>query len=873
MKTITSFLHRPGVRKITVYLLVFCLVNIPVLGAIPNQTVGVSTYSGGADATVKINSGIQTTVQMNALQAILEWKNLNADPGELLQFIGKDAGTFYVLNRVNDAVNFNGILNGNNGHIFVVSPNGVLIGPDAAITASRFVASGLNLSDSDFMSGHYQFVPFDVDGAKIIGTVTNEGRIGYNPDGTANPVHDVALLGSRVLNKGAILADGGLVLLASGDEIFLASEGSNVLVSLYETPAGSSTYNVTNDTVGKIENSAGTVVLAAGDTFAQAIAHIDNKAYTVDTYTASQRGHLNTSVLEIGAANQADIRSGSTTSATEVKIGAKKVLLEDALQSTGDMMIDADFDINALGGLQSHRAMTLKAETVQVRGDITSDSTVSVEADTLYSRGDIISEEDLILMAESVLWGQSDQTIASQKSVKSTDAISKITEGELYISASKDVQLDGDVAAVQGGVSVVAENGKIHSGDGTDALNVAITGYSNDITDSIGVELPDNQGRAAIVLQSHDTLKLGPDASLAAEGFYLSANDDPVNGADDRTGMMWLADDGEIIGGYERDEGIASDVAIYVGSQTGNVEVATSKIQTAQPGASQRLGRRRATVFSGPATVVFDAFKAVVMPELETISESRNQEGQEKNFLGFRLEVGSRVTEWLHQAVQNATLPYADDPTAVEAVLGQDYVLRGAGLDNPAIEDGRAWVLEDLPVIPAVPLADLEQPELKGCPAEMQAAAKELDINSDDLQLLFNNSMATNPNLQPCDACARLLISAGALRDEDKSRLTAMIEIFNTLAPADAPFTEEVSASIATAFADLADQDPQYALANDYIDSFVDYIAVLDDDLKAPVGDPLVYTLNKYGEAVMSNPNQNIVTFLVKQVQIKDNSL
>ena len=381
-------------------------------------------------------------------------------------------------------------------------------------------------------------------------------------------------------------------------------------------------------------------------------------------------------------------------------------------------------------------------------------------------------------------------------------------------------------ASITSAMSAISISGLLISARGVSSLLIvtpSITGYSNDVIESIGVELPDGEGKAAIVLQSHETLKLGTDASLNAEGFYLSTNDDMENGVDDRPDMTWLADDGENIGGHERDEGIASDVAIYVGSKTGNVEVATSQVRTSQAGESEWYGEREIEISSGPATVVFDAFETVTMPDLDAISESRNEEGQEINFLGFRLEVDSRITEWLFQAIQNGTLPYANEPDAVEDVLEQDYVLRGAGLNNTEITDGRAWVLEDPPPIPPAPLAESKLPELKGCPAEMEAASAELDINSDDLQLLINNSMATIPNLQPCEACARLLIAVGALRDEDGVRLAAMNQIFNTLAPADAPFTPEVSATITTAFAKLADQDPQYALAADYIDSFVDY--------------------------------------------------
>ena len=52
----------------------------------------------------------------------------------------------------------------------------------------------------------------------------------------------------------------------------------------------------------------------------------------------------------------------------------------------------------------------------------------------------------------------------------------------------------------------------------------------------------------------------------------------------------------------------------------------------------------------------------------------------------FRMEVVSRITEWLSQAINNGNkLPFAANPEIMEALLGEDYVLRGAGLDNPAI--------------------------------------------------------------------------------------------------------------------------------------------------------------------------------------------
>ncbi len=842
-------MFRKVVHQSTACLLAFLVINLPVWAL----NAGDASVT---DGIANITNPVANTVAVDLItnRAVLNWTQMNATNAETLNFTG--ASGFAVLNRVNSLVNFNGTLNGNGGRVYIVSPNGVNIGPAANITAAGFVASGLNITNPNFMAGNEQFVPF---ASKQIGTITNEGRIS---------AHDVALLGSSVLNKGTIVSDGGLVVLATGDQIILGTEGSHVMVTLDATPVSGGTYNVINETTGRIENADGTIILAAGDTFAQALSHSSAGTYKNNTYSVNQKGYVEATVAEFGAANEVATRTTSTNiTADAMNIGAGKVRLENTLAGGGTLTIDADYGVNALSDITSEKEMSIKAASVQVRGDVISNATASIEADALYSKGDIISEDELLLMAETTLWGDSDQHIRSEtSSVKSTEAVSKITQGNLYISADQNVQLDGDVSADMGGVSVIAENGKIHTGDGTDALNVGIRGYSNDITESAGVELPNGEGKAAIVLLSHDTLKLGTNASLKAEGFYLSAENDPMFGVDDRPDMAWLQDDAEFIGGWERNEGIASDVAIYAGSKTGNVEVSTPRIETAQAGQSGWF-YKEFEVVSGPTTVIFDAYDTVTMPGIDTIMDSRGSEMGANNFRGFRLEVDSRITEWLYQAVNNGTLPYAYDPAVVEQMLEQDYVLRGAGLNNPSITDGRAWVLENPPTLPAAPLADLVLPELKGCPVELDTAANELSINTDDLQILVGNAMATNPNVQPCEACQRLLIAADALRDRDGERMAAINQIFNTLAPINAPFTPEISAAVSTALADLADSDPQYALAADYIESFVAYVAVINSDLKIPVGDPMMYTLNKYGQPLLSNSNKNIVSYLISRTE------
>ncbi len=48
---------------------------------------------------------------------------------------------------------------------------------------------------------------------------------------------------------------------------------------------------------------------------------------------------------------------------------------------------------------------------------------------------------------------------------------------------------------------------------------------------------------------------------------------------------------------------------------------------------------------------------------------------------------------------------------------------------------------------------------------------------------------------------------------------------------------------------------PQYAKAIGYIDAFTGYVATLNDELGAPVGDSAAFVMGKYGEPLASNPN------------------
>ncbi len=203
--------------------------------------------------------------------AIIDWSNFNTNVDQSVtfnQYMGAlPDSSSAVLNRISSGTVptiFNGVLNAN-GRVFVVNPAGVIFGAGSTINVNQLIASGLNMSNDAFRS------VLDDEGKPMIfaggsGQVENYGTI------KADRVH---LVGKRIVNMGTIAAPDGLVVMAAGDDVYLAQDGSNVLVALHESsenPADS----IINE--GSVNVGNGKIVLAAGDTFSSAIQEVDTLA-------------------------------------------------------------------------------------------------------------------------------------------------------------------------------------------------------------------------------------------------------------------------------------------------------------------------------------------------------------------------------------------------------------------------------------------------------------------------------------------------------------------------------------------------------------------------------------------------------------------
>ena len=175
----------------------------PLVFALP---VAPTVTSGSA--TFAQNGNVLTVTNSN--QAIINWQSFSIGRNETTKFVQPSASSS-ALNRVlsNDPSVLLGSLQ-SNGRVYLINPAGIMVGQGARIDVAGFVASTLNLSDSDFLANRLRFA--ETPGA---GKLQNLGEI-TTPSGG-----NVYLVAPQVENSGIITAPNGEVLLAAGQRVEL----------------------------------------------------------------------------------------------------------------------------------------------------------------------------------------------------------------------------------------------------------------------------------------------------------------------------------------------------------------------------------------------------------------------------------------------------------------------------------------------------------------------------------------------------------------------------------------------------------------------------------------------------------------------------
>ncbi len=216
----------------------------------------VSGVVAQGSASIVQNSSTQLTVTQTGgtgARAVVNWSSFSVGAGSTVTFVQPDQ-TSAILNRVGagaSASQIDGTIS-SNGAVFLINPNGIAIsGTGVVNTLGGFVASTLNITDANFLSGT---LSFSGTGA---GSVSNAGQI------TTSSGAYVALLGSSVSNSGTITVPLGKVALGAATEATLDLNGDGFLQVLAPTDADPTTGGAFVSNSGQIQANGGTVTLAA----------------------------------------------------------------------------------------------------------------------------------------------------------------------------------------------------------------------------------------------------------------------------------------------------------------------------------------------------------------------------------------------------------------------------------------------------------------------------------------------------------------------------------------------------------------------------------------------------------------------------------
>ena len=338
---VTDMLNWRSVRR--VLLASTALVPLGLAPAIANP-VGPQVVGGAASVAGVGTSNV--TVTQTTDKAIINWHTFNIGTGERTQFIQPGASSI-ALNRVTGGLGpsqLYGTLTAN-GRIFLVNPDGVMIGAGAKINTAGFLATTHDIKNEDFMAGRYHFnIP-----GKPDASIVNHGNITASHHGFA------ALVAPGVRNTGTITATFGKIGLAAGNGFSLDLYGDKLItLSVSDSIAATVKDVSTGQPLSSLVSNEGTLKANGGRvelTAATARKVVDSVINNSGVIEARSIGHRNGKIV-LGGATASTKVAGAPVQTVKVSgtlTVASKKRKGGTVQVTGEHIEVAAATIDASG--------------------------------------------------------------------------------------------------------------------------------------------------------------------------------------------------------------------------------------------------------------------------------------------------------------------------------------------------------------------------------------------------------------------------------------------------------------------------------------------------------------------------------------------
>ncbi|UCJ17470.1 filamentous hemagglutinin N-terminal domain-containing protein [Pseudomonas sp. MM211] len=327
---------------------------LPVMAFAADLPTGGQVVSGNGQIGTPSNN--QMIIDQASNKLAINWQSFDIAAGNKVTF-NQPGSDSIALNRVlgADGSKIMGQLDAN-GRVFIINPNGVLFGQGAQVNVGGLVASTLDISNSDFEAGNYQFK-----GNGSNASVINNGKI-IAADGGA-----VALLGGTVSNNGVIVANQGSVALAAGNTVTLDFAGDGLLnVQVDEAVLDAL---VENHQLIKADGGQVLLTANAGEALLKTVV---NNTGVIEAQTLGEKdgkivllGSFDGGSVQVAGTLDASAPNGGNggfieTSGAHVKVAdIAKVTTKAQSGKTGTWLIDPnDFTVAASGGNMTGAAVS-----------------------------------------------------------------------------------------------------------------------------------------------------------------------------------------------------------------------------------------------------------------------------------------------------------------------------------------------------------------------------------------------------------------------------------------------------------------------------------------------------------------------------------
>ncbi|HEY1922183.1 MAG TPA: MBG domain-containing protein [Tepidisphaeraceae bacterium] len=366
---------------------------VPLLAALEAGTA-LGAPQGGqvvAGSAAISKSGNSLLIRQSTDRAIINWTDFSINPSETVRFALPSVSSA-VLNRVTSFTpsELNGSLL-SNGKVYLINPNGIVIGPSGRINVQSFTASSLDVNNASFLAGGGLLFS-----GSSTATVANQGVI-------STPGGDVVLIARQVRNDGQINAVGGSVTLATGTQVFLqqtAIPGMNVRV----TGDGSASNS------GVIQTTLAQLAANGGNAFALAI---NNTGVIRATGVQNVNGHIYLTGGATGAVNNSGMLNASSSSGTggeivvtgeNITIAGQSSILATGENGGGEILIGGSWEgadagigealsttIDSGAVLDASAIQSGNGGTIVARADVTNPASFTRIGGSIFATGGALS--------------------------------------------------------------------------------------------------------------------------------------------------------------------------------------------------------------------------------------------------------------------------------------------------------------------------------------------------------------------------------------------------------------------------------------------------------------------------------------------------